>query len=420
MPNLYHDTAQPAPSTPPLDGTLRADIAIVGGGITGLSTALHAAEAGAAVVLLEAEEPGFGASGRNGGQVNPGLKLDPDKVERDFGPDLGGRMNALAGAAPALVFDLIHRHSIACDARRNGTLRAAVRPKHAAAIRTTLEQFARRGAPVEYLERGAISALTGTDRYVGAMLDRRGGDLNPLSFARGLARAAIRAGAAIHGGTRVSRMRREAGAWRLETGRGSVVSSHVVLATNGYTDPLWPHLRRTIVPLFGAIAASDRLADPISRLIMPSRSVLYESGAITVYYRIDSAQRLLIGGRGPMREIDSVDAIAHLVAYAHELWPMLEGVPWTHAWGGRLAMTRDHYPHVHEPARGVLVCLGYNGRGVAMATAMGAELARRMIQPDLPFDMPVTDMKTIALHPFWPVGVKAAILYGRACDFLGV
>jgi glycine/D-amino acid oxidase-like deaminating enzyme len=417
---LYRDTAPPAPPTPPLDGQMRADIAVVGGGITGLSTALHAAEAGAKVVLVEAQDLGFGASGRNGGQVNPGLKLDPDTVERDFGLDLGGRMNALAGAAPSLVFDLIQRHSIACEARRNGTLRAAVRPKHAASIRTTVQQLARRGAPVEYLERGAISSLTGTDRYLGAMLDRRGGDLNPLAYTRGLARAAIGAGAAIHGGSRVSSMRREAGAWRLETGSGCVVSPHVVIATNGYTDRLWPDLRRTIVPLFGAIAASDCLSEPAGRAIMPSRAVLYESGAITVYYRIDADRRLLIGGRGPMREIDSTGAIPHLTAYARELWPILDGVRWTHAWGGRLAMTRDHYPHVHEPQPGVLVCLGYNGRGVAMATAMGLQLARRITRPELPFDMPVTNMKTIALHPFWPAGVKAAILYGRMTDFLGL
>jgi glycine/D-amino acid oxidase-like deaminating enzyme len=420
MPILYRDTAAPSPPTPPLDGPVHADVAIVGGGITGLSAALHAAEAGAKVVLVEAEDPGFGASGRNGGQVNPGLKPDPDTVERDFGPDLGRRMNELAGAAPSLVFDLIQRHSIACEARRNGTLRAAVRPRHAAAIRTTVDQLARRGAPVEYLEGGAISALTGTDRYVGAMFDRRGGDLNPLSFARGLAQAAIGAGAALYGGTRASSLRWEAGAWRLEAGGGSVVSPNVVLATNGYTDRLWPGLRRTIVPLFGAIAASAELPETAARAIMPSRSVLYESGAITVYYRIDSGQRLLIGGRGPMREIHSASAIPHLLAYASRLWPILEGVRWTHAWGGRLAMTRDHYPHVHEPAPGVLVSLGYNGRGVAMATAMGAQLARRITRPDVPFDMPVTDMKTIAFHPLWPAGVKAAILYKRLSDFLGL
>ena len=402
---LYRDTAEPAAPAPPLEGVVRADIAIVGGGITGLSTALHAAGAGAQVVLVEAQDPGFGASGRNGGQVNPGLKLDPDTVERDFGPDLGRRMNALAGAAPSLVFDLVHRHGIACDARRNGTLRAAVLPKHTAAIRASVDQLARRDAPVEYLGRAATAALTGTDRYAGAMLDRRGGDLNPLSYVRGLARAAIRAGAAVHGGTRVSRMKREAGAWRLETAGGSVLAAHVVLATNGYTDGLWPDLRRTIVPLFGAIAASDRLPESLSRAIMPSRAVLYESGAITVYYRIDSGERLLIGGRGPMREIHSVSAIPHLLAYARKLWPVLAGVRWAHAWGGRLAMTRDHYPHVHEPAPGVVAAVGYNGRGVAMATAMGAQLARRIMQPGVPIDLPVTDMKTIALYPFWPAGV---------------
>jgi glycine/D-amino acid oxidase-like deaminating enzyme len=420
MPNLYRETAAPAPPTPPLEGPCRADIAIVGGGFTGLSTALHAAEAGAKVVLLEAEDPGFGASGRNGGQVNPGLKLDPDTVERHFGLDLGGRMNALAAAAPSLVFDLIRRHSMACDARCNGTLRAAVHPKHAAAIRVTADQLARRGAPVEYLERRDIASLTGTERYLGALLDRRGGDLNPLGFARGMARAAIGAGASIHGGSRVERLERDASGWRLQTRGGSVTASHVVLATNGYTDRLWPRLKSTIVPLFGAIAASAPLPEPVSRVVMPARGVLYESGAITVYYRVDSGQRLLIGGRGPMREIDSAAAIPHLTAYARVLWPMLGPVQWTHAWGGRLAMTRDHYPHLHEPEPGILIGLGYNGRGVALATAMGAQLARRITRPELDLDMPVTDLKTIALHPFWPVGVKAAILYGRAKDYLGL
>ena len=122
MANLYAETASPAPAAAPLEADVRADVAVVGGGITGLSTALHAARSGASVVLLEAEDLGFGASGRNGGQVNPGLKLDPDTVERDFGTDLGGRMNILAGAAPALVFELVKRHGIECDARQNGTL----------------------------------------------------------------------------------------------------------------------------------------------------------------------------------------------------------------------------------------------------------------------------------------------------------
>jgi glycine/D-amino acid oxidase-like deaminating enzyme len=420
MANLYAETASPAPAAPPLEADVRADVAVVGGGITGLSSALHAARSGASVVLLEAEEIGFGASGRNGGQVNPGLKPDPDTVERDFGADLGGRMNALAGAAPALVFDLVKRHGIDCDARQNGTLRAAVRARHAAAIHRTLAQLERRGAPVELLEGAALARATGTERYACAMLDRRGGDLHPLKFARGLARAAIEAGARVHAHTRVCGMKRSDGGWRLDTGRAAVTATQVVLASNGYTDPLWPGLRRTIVPLFGAIAASAPLADAARRSILPDRPVLYESGNITVYYRIDSQHRLLIGGRGPMREIAAPAAIPHLTRYAARLWRVLEGIEWTHAWGGRLAMTRDHYPHVHEPAPGVLICLGYNGRGVAMATAMGRALAGRLAHPSAAFDMPLTPLEPIPLHAFWPLAVKAAILTGRVRDFLGI
>jgi glycine/D-amino acid oxidase-like deaminating enzyme len=432
MPNLYRDTAEAAPPTPPLEGDVRADVVVVGGGFTGLSTALHLVERGATVVLLEAEEPGWGASGRNGGQVNPGLKHDPDRVERDFGTDLGGRMNALAGGAPAFLFELVKRLGIRCDARQNGTLRAAIRPKHAAAVRRSALQWSRRGAPVDVLEGAQLARATGTDRYLAALYDRRGGDVHPLNLARGLARAALDAGAAVHGGTRALGIERTGAAWRVRTDAGRVTAPQVVLATNGYTDDLWPNLRRTIVPLFGAIAATAPLPEAIAREVMPSRAVLYESGAVTVYYRVDSAQRLLIGGRGPMREVSSVSSIPHLIDYARRLWPALAGVggragvaglgpvQWTHAWGGRLAMTTDHYPHIHEPAEGVLVCLGYNGRGVAMGTAMGAQLARRIATPSAALDMPITTMKTIGLHLLWPVAVKAAIARGRVGDFLGI
>jgi glycine/D-amino acid oxidase-like deaminating enzyme len=420
MANLYHDTAEPALSLPMLDADRRADVVIVGAGFTGLSTALSLAEKGAGVVLLEAHEPGWGASGRNGGQVNPGLKCDPDIVERDFGADLGRRMNALAGGAPQYVFDLIARHGIRCEARRNGTLRAAIRAKHAEAIRTTVEQWSRRGAPVEFLDAAAIARTTGNVRYVAAMLDRRGGDLNPLSFARGLCAAAIKAGAAVHGGSRVLGIAREGNSWKLRTGSASVTAPRVVIATNGYSDDLWPGLRRTVVPVFGAMTATMRLPDDIARQVMPGRAVLYESGSVTVYYRVDGGGRLLMGGRGPMREVARTSALPHLIAYARRLWPALAGVEWTHAWGGQLAMTQDHYPHIHEPADGVLVCLGYNGRGVAMGTVMGSQLARRILAPASGFDMPITNMKTIPLHSLWPLAVRAVIARGRVSDYLGI
>ena len=413
MPNVYRETAQPAAPTPPLQGDMQADAVVVGGGFTGLSTALHLAELGTRAVLLDAEEPGWGASGRNGGQVNPGLKHDPDVVERDYGAELGGRMNVLTGGAPAFVFDLIARHGIRCEARRNGTLRAALGPKSAVQLRLLTEQWARRGAPVELLEGAAIESATGTNRYAAVMLDRRGGDLNPLSFARGLGAAAMASGAVIHGGTRVIGIDRAGSAWRVRAAAGNVTAAHVVLATNGYTDDLWPRLRRTIVPVFGAVVATAPLRDDIAQQVMPSRGVLYETGAVTVYYRVDSSRRLLIGGRGPMREIAAPGEVPHLLTYARELWPSLRAVQWTHAWGGRLAMTQDQYPHIHEPAPGIITCLGYNGRGLAVGTAMGKQIAQRIVDRCAPFDMPISALKPIALHGLWPLAVRAVITRGR-------
>jgi glycine/D-amino acid oxidase-like deaminating enzyme len=287
-------------------------------------------------------------------------------------------------------------------------------------VRATAEQLARRGAPVELLEGSSLERATGTARYRVAMLDRRGGDLNPLSYTRGLARAALGAGAHLHGGTRALAMKRAGALWQVDTTTGTVSARQVVLTTNGYTDNLWPNLRRTIVPLFGAIAATAALPDAIARGVMPSRAVLYESGTVTVYYRVDTGQRLLIGGRGPMREISATSNIPHLLAYARTLWPVLVQAEWSHAWGGRLAMTPDQYPHIHEPAEGVLICLGYNGRGIAMGTAMGAQLARRLMNRSSEFDMPITDMKSIRLHAMWPLAVRAAIAHGRLSDFLGI
>jgi glycine/D-amino acid oxidase-like deaminating enzyme len=420
-PSLYAATARAKPDTPPLDGDRTTSVAIVGGGFTGLSTALHLAERGVDAVVLEANEPGWGASGRNGGQVNPGLKFDPDVVERDFGPEMGARMVAFAWAAPDRLFELVQRYQIPCDARQGGTLRAAYQPSHARAVAETAEQCIRRGMPVELLGPVEAAEATGSDRYVTAMLDRRGGDVQPLDYARGLARAAMQAGALVHGGTRALALERSGGHWRLETTSGAVTADSVVLAGNGYTDDLWPGLRRSIVPLFSSIAATAPLPPSIASAIMPARSVLYEAGAITVYLRMDQANRLLIGGRGPQRPISNWDPVRYLIRYAQRLWPALENAEWTHGWNGQLAMTGDHYPHIHEPASGLFACLGYNGRGVALSTAMGSELAKRVMrEPPEALSMPMTPIKPIPMHGLWRVGVKARVMEGRIRDRLGL
>lgn len=417
--SLYAETALPAPDTPTLDGDRIASVAIVGGGFTGLSTALHLAQRGVDTVLLEANEPGWGASGRNGGQVNPGLKHDPDQVEKDFGTDLGGRMVALSGGAPDFVFDLARSQQIACEAIQSGTLRVTTKRKPAAGMASTAEQWNRRGGGLLLLRDEGAEAFTGSRRYVAGLLDPRGGQLNPLSYARGLARAAMAAGAAVHGDSRVTRMHRDGAYWNLHTPTGTVRAEKVVLATNGYTDDLWSGLRRGVVPVYSAIVASEQLPEDLAKRITPHRASVYEMGEITVYYRVDQQGRVLMGGRSVQSDVKRIDQLHYLMDYATTLWPALAGVNWTHGWSGQIAATKDHYPHVHEPAEGVLVCLGYNGRGVAMSSRMGPELANRVIGgPNARFDMPVTTIKEIPFHGLWKQAVHARMTYGRIKDAL--
>lgn len=420
-PSVYALDAPAIPHTPSLTGSRTVSVAVVGGGIVGLTTALHLAENGVDVAVFEAQQPGWGASGNNGGQLNPGLKFDPDVIEATFGADLGRRMIAFAYDTPNRTLALIKRLGIACDARQNGTLRAANSARAAAGVEATARKCIARGMPVTLLNRSAIAESTGSDRYVNAMLDSRGGDLNPLAYSRGLARAAMAAGASVYSRTAVRSLARTSKGWMLGTSGGDVNAEKILIATNGFTDDLWSGLKRTIIPVFSAIAASEPLQSGLGQRILPSRSSLYESGRITVYYRIDAQNRLLMGGRGPMRPICRPQEIAYLTDYAQRLWPELSDVRWTHGWNSRLAITKDHWPHIHEPAENALVYLGCNGRGVALGTAVAEQLAQRLIKgSSAQIDLPVVPMKSIAFHGLWPLAVRSAVLHGRIMDRLGV
>src|SRR5262249_36469313 len=222
--SLWAATATPASSYPPLRGEVTTDCVIVGGGFTGLSTALHLAERGIGAVLLEANEPGWGASGRNGGQVIPGLKLDPSELRARYGEERGRRLTATVGGTADLVFDLIARHQIACDAARVGWIQGAPGPKGLAEVRKRAEEWAAAGADVAVLDGDEVRARVGGGDYVGAFLDRRGGTINPLSYARGLARAAAAAGAKIHGDSAALALEATGRGWRVVTSAGSVTA----------------------------------------------------------------------------------------------------------------------------------------------------------------------------------------------------
>lgn len=420
MRNLYSETARPRISAPPLEGSVTADVAIVGGGYTGLSTALHLAEQGLRPVLVEAGDIGHGCSGRNGGQVNPGLKLLPDAIEAHWGADLGRRMVALSYGAPDVVFGLIDKHGIDCAPARTGTIRAAIDAAGLAEVHALVAQCAGRGGPVRFLDAAEMQAATGTALYRGGALDARGGHINPLGYARGLGLAAQRAGATLHGGSRALAVQRVSGGWQVRTAGGTVTAPELVIGTNGYTDDLWPGLKRTIAPVWTNIAATDPLPDAIRDTIMPCGSALYEAAWDVVYYRLDDAGRLLVGGRGPQRDARGPQDYRHLIDYAEKLWPRLRGVAWPWEWHGQVAITQDHFPHLTAPEPGVHLMLGYNGRGIAMATVAGGIIAARIVSGGrAQVDLPVRQrLEPMPFQPFWRIGAEASMAWHLMLDRL--
>ncbi len=418
-PSLWAATAPPVPSAPMLRGTATCDVAVIGAGYTGLSAALHLAERGAKVAAIDAGEPGWGASGRNGGQVIPGLKYDPDELERRFGPERGPRLVGFAGAAPDLVFDLIGRHGIACDAVRNGWLQPAHSPAGRVAAERRAEQWARRGADVAVLSRAEMAAMLGSEAYCGGWIDRRGGTIQPLAFARGLAAAAIAKGAVIHGGTLAETVRREDTGWRVETVGGSLVAPTVLVCTNGYTDALVPGLAQDVLSLNSYQAATRPLPESIRRTILPGGQAASDTRRVLAYFRLDRDGRFIIGGRGSSADRPGPDHCARLRQTALDLFPQLGAVEWSNHWAGRIALTRDHMPHPLELGPGLFACIGYQGRGIAMATAMGKILADRALGAE-PKDLPLAfgKPKPYPLHGLHPPVVYAVVNWYRMLDAL--
>jgi glycine/D-amino acid oxidase-like deaminating enzyme len=418
--SLYAHSARPAVPPPVLRADLRTSVVIVGAGFTGLATALHLAERGVDCTVIDAHEPGWGASGRNGGQVNPGLRVNPSVLLEKFGSVLGMRMVNLAWGAPDRLFQLIARYGIDCEARQGGSLRLAVTASFARRIEQAVSDERQFGHPVRLLSASECERQTGAiGHYACGMLDPRGGSVNPLGLARGLAEHAVTAGARIFSGTPALQVRREESGWAIRTPHAEVRAKKLVIATNGYTDDLWPGLRRSIVPVYTCIVSSASLSPEAAAAILPLRNVAYEIESLTTYYRLDAANRLLMGGVDRQREQAGVHEFQSLRQYVTRVWPALQGIRWEYGWNGKVAMTADYLPHVHEPAPGVVICLGYNGRGIAMGCAMGEQIALRLCDGEVPFCMPVTPLKALPFHWASHAAMMLRIEYGKFRDLIG-
>jgi glycine/D-amino acid oxidase-like deaminating enzyme len=415
--SLWEATAAPLASTSKLVVPQRAEFAIVGAGYTGLAAALHLAEAGRAVVVIDALAIGAGASGRNGGQVIPGLKYDPDRLEAMYGPRLGPPLVATIASGPDLVFDLIGRHGIACDAVRKGWLQLATAEAALAPLAARCRQWQNRGASAKLLARSETVRLTGSERYCGGWLDRRGGTVQPLAYLRGLARSAQRAGCRIHEHSPAIRLTRREGIWCIGTPLGELRAEQVILATNAYADRLHDPLRRSVVALPSYQVATAPIPPALRASILPEGQAVSDTWHLLRYFRLNAEGRLIMGARGVFG--DAPVAIAARLHYraVREIYPQLDGLPFEYHWGGLVAMTPDHLPHLHELAPGLRAALGYNGRGVAMSTVLGTLLARWSLgEPAAELGFPVTPLRPMALHRCSQLGARATIQYLRARD----
>lgn len=268
---LWELTAPPAPETAELRGSINVDIVIVGAGYTGLSAALHLAEAGTNVAVLEAVEIGFGGAGRNVGLVNAGMWVMPDVLPRMLGGDYGERLLGLLGDAPKLLFDLIDRLRIECEVERAGTLHCAVSAKGLKELEQRAAQWSRRGAPVELLGARETEAKVGSSAYAGSLWDRRAGTIQPLAYARGLARAAVSSGAKIFTRSAAISAERIGGKWKLQTASGNVVADRVIVATDAYATGPWSEVRTEQIHLPYFNLATQPLSDNIRASILPER-----------------------------------------------------------------------------------------------------------------------------------------------------
>ena len=395
------------------------DLVVVGAGYQGLSTALHAARAGLSVQVIEAGDIGSGASGVNGGQVIPGLKQDPEALISLFGEAAGQQLTRFAAKTADVVFDLIAREGLDVEHSRCGWIQAAHTQTAFQAAMQRNRQWRAQGADVALLNQAEIALLTGCEGYRGGFLDRRAGIVNPLALVHELARIATEAGADLVTHDPVTSLVRDGTSWRVETrSGGSLRARKVLLATNAYSGLLFPKLARSLVWLHSFQIATEPLPAEFDAILAGSHAVS-DSRRILVYYRRSPDGRLVLGGRGPMRPPRTAEDWAHLDRALLRLYPMLSNVAISHRWFGRVAMTPDHLPHLHEPEPGLLMVAGCQGRGIGLMVSLGGPIAHYVATGDpgaLP--LPISPLHGIPLNRFRRIGVAAHVGWYRLLDGL--
>lgn len=378
--SLWTHTSAETFSSGELEEHVDVDLVIIGGGYTGLSAALDAAERGARTAVVEARHVGYGGSGRNVGLVNAGLWVPPEDINALLGTTIGNRLTGILGSAPDMVYGLIEKHGMACDPVRAGTLHCAHSKAGLEDLKSRFAQLKSIGSPVSLLDAEETGKRTGADGLFGALFDPRAGMIQPLAYAQGLARAAVDAGAQIYENTPALSTGWEDGSWEISTPKGLVRAPSLLLASNAYPFRMsWVPTMKSI-PVSYFQVSTAKLTDEQRATVLSGGEGCWDTGLIMSSWRLDAAGRLIIGGMGNLR---------HFAGGIHESWiqrkiaslyPSLKGIAIEHIWQGRIAMTSEKIPKIWRIGPKAYACFGYSGRGIAPGTVFGQRVAASMLE----------------------------------------
>ena len=374
--SYYLATARGIETLPPLAGEHRCDVCIVGGGYTGIATALHLAERGYKAIVVEARRIGWGASGRNGGQLCGGQRLDPEALIALVGSARAHRLWDLGEEAKRLVKQRVAQHAIDCDLKP-GLIHAGFKPVHAKAMQDHA-RFLRNHYSYPHirpLSREELRALVASDLYHGGSFDSDAGHLHALNYALGLARAARAAGAAIHEMTPALEIVRANGKPGVRTPAGSVSADYLVLACNGHLGGLEPRIASAIMPINNFMLATAPLGAERARGLIANDAAVADSKYVIDYYRLSADERLLFGGGESYRPAYPRDIAGIVRRCMLKVFPQLADVAVDFAWGGTLAITRKRLPAFGRLDGDVFYAMGFSGQGVALTTLAGKVIA---------------------------------------------
>jgi gamma-glutamylputrescine oxidase len=366
----YAASAGEIATYPALKGHRRADVAIIGGGYTGLSAALSLAKSGLEVVVLEANKIGWGASGRNGGQIHPGQRQDPDWLCRMVGEAVTRDLLTLADEARSYLDRLITENAIDCDFRP-GLIHTVHKPRWVGAEKRHVEHLARKwGIERTFLDKAETAARVGTDVYHAGTFDPKGGKLHPLKFALGLAKAAVAAGATLYEDSRVTTIRHSSKPI-VVTADGEVMVDTVIVAGNGYLGGLDEATDARVLPINNFVVATE----PLDELLIPGEEAVSDSRFVVYYWHQTPDRRLVFGGGETYSHDFPSDIPAFVRPHLARVYPKLKDVKISHGWGGTLGITFNRMPFIRRPKPNVFIAAGYSGQGVMLAPFVGHVIA---------------------------------------------